>query len=505
MPGKNPAPETPPQESLVLILRTDDGRETEVRGPQRRWTVGRDDTCQWVYPDSYISGEHVLFEVGAAGTTIRDLSRNGTFLSMEGGKPVHLKQQSHTLSGKGSLRLGKPDGREIRFEVIAVTESESRSRRNEIFDLALSRIDEGSPSEGASAFEQLIEMDSRFASAYRYAAHAHHLASHYTMALARYEQYLLFCPSDTWAMTELGKVYEMSGDTGRAANLYRQVLAMIPQHQEASEGIRRIERLASPLAASGGQRKDTRDLLSGSRGEQKTRHFILSYGLAEHGRMVVDVLKYLESAYEEIGSCFDHFPRKKVPVELALHPGEAQDHGKFSDGKISLFASSGAVVPPSLEVAVRHEYVHFLLWSIAGNAPEIPWWMHEGLAQVLSQGEPDSVRWSIIRAGVPLRPNLKDMDGANRFQDETLRSAAYGLAYLACAFLLEYVGMKRLPDIVRQIARNARWEEGMAKANVDIQQFELAWHKALDERLGHSRRTVTLKSVPLGSEPSTSP
>jgi tetratricopeptide (TPR) repeat protein len=172
------------------------------------------------------------------------------------------------------------------------------------------------------------------------------------------------------------------------------------------------------------------------------RHFRVKFASTVDAAFAVDVLRMLESAYEDVGRVLGYFPGGKIPVilypagemrESLESPGWAQ--GMF-DGKIRL-SVGGVSDPEALNQSIRHEYTHALVHAWArGRAPT---WMTEGLA-VAFEGRDMRPEWAILRQADHMIP-LPELHGSYLSLSPRQRNLAYAESVAAVRFLMDHYGV----------------------------------------------------------------
>lgn len=114
--------------STVLVLRSSvkqevraalsiAGRVIEIAPDRSRLTIGRVDGNDLVVDDPAVSREHAEVVRRRAEVYLVDHSTNGTYLTPGDGRPHHLHHEEFPLEGKGSFRLGRPDGPCVEYRV----------------------------------------------------------------------------------------------------------------------------------------------------------------------------------------------------------------------------------------------------------------------------------------------------------------------------------------------------------------------------------------------------
>ncbi|APE44067.1 hypothetical protein BOO69_12110 [Sulfitobacter alexandrii] len=91
-------------------------------------------------------------------------------------------------------------------------------------------------------FTALTDHAPEFAEGYHARAEAFFRSGRYGMALADLETALALNPENYEAIFGLGVMIQEFGDPGRAAELYRRVLAIYPHHPHAGEALTRLRR-----------------------------------------------------------------------------------------------------------------------------------------------------------------------------------------------------------------------------------------------------------------------
>lgn len=95
------------QISCILIGYGDDG----VRNFSERssaFLIGRSPQCDVVVLNNFVSREHVRFEYDNDHYVLTDHSTNGTYITIEGNRVLHLLQRKWHIWGSGMISLGLP-------------------------------------------------------------------------------------------------------------------------------------------------------------------------------------------------------------------------------------------------------------------------------------------------------------------------------------------------------------------------------------------------------------
>jgi adenylate cyclase len=100
---KRPEPQTKP---VVLRLRYR-GAELVRRREADSVTLGREQSCGLVVPDSMASRQHCTVERRGDKFVLRDHSTNGTYVTTEGDQEIVLRREEVTLRLRGWIALGQ--------------------------------------------------------------------------------------------------------------------------------------------------------------------------------------------------------------------------------------------------------------------------------------------------------------------------------------------------------------------------------------------------------------
>ena len=84
------------------------GKRMERRREKEALTIGRDATCGLVVNDEQVSRQHCTIERRRDKFVIRDVSTNGTYVTIDGEKEEYLERTELTLRKRGWISFGKP-------------------------------------------------------------------------------------------------------------------------------------------------------------------------------------------------------------------------------------------------------------------------------------------------------------------------------------------------------------------------------------------------------------
>lgn len=89
---------------LVLSYR---GQTHTVREPNIKVSLGRDDSCNVIVKNDFVSRQHATVEFKYGSFILSDHSSNGTYIR-NGDVIVRINREDTTLRGKGFISLGQP-------------------------------------------------------------------------------------------------------------------------------------------------------------------------------------------------------------------------------------------------------------------------------------------------------------------------------------------------------------------------------------------------------------
>lgn len=347
--------------------------------------VGRQPGCAVCVSHPLVSRTHGRFRWEGAGWVYEDASRHGTLVrerrGLEGG--AEAAGDEDLLRG-GCLPLA------AYCELVLAGEGGVRLR---------CRL-EGAEADGdprgayAAALAALARRDPPVPEALRRAAECLEGLGRVREALPWAVRYGFLRPRDAGAWKLSARLHAAAGDLEGARASLSRAAALDPVDPEVGELRARVAGAAPGAAAL--ERATAEVHGRAVPHELETRHFRIACDFAAHGRLLPDLAKALEVAAQR-AAAYLGAPRERVAVALLARdplPHEAPALGDRSaaascaaDG-IRLYLPPGRARAchdtPYLASLALHEVVHALLLQASDG---LPWWLHEGLAQILSQGE----------------------------------------------------------------------------------------------------------------------
>lgn len=312
-------------------------------------------------------------------------------------------------------------------------------------------------------------------------------------ALERVGLGLAVDPDNVSALAQSGAYHLKQGNLSEATTLLERAVALDSANVEArfllGEALYQQNKLAEAKAqwdevmkldpAWPGLQEKLEKLVRESIAEQDfseytAGHFQLSYAKALSEPTREAVFKVLEAAYESVGAKLGGtFP--STAVQVILYDGEqfaeatqTPAHvGALFDGKIRapITGKNGRFVQPQvLATRLTHEYVHVVIAQIGGG--RVPWWLNEGLAEVLSR-EMDITRQRMLRRAYigERTSSLADLETSqlDQLEPEAL-SLAYAQAHATAQELWRTGGTDKIAKALKAMNGGATAEDAIREA-----------------------------------------
>ncbi|MFH1675352.1 MAG: tetratricopeptide repeat protein [Pseudomonadota bacterium] len=484
----------------VLILSID-GIEKRIAIENLPVTIGRYEENRIVLPYDYVSGEHgkVYFKDGEF--LYEDLdSTNGTYMGKIGGDLQLIRNECIPLGSSGRLVFGREDGAEIVYRIETVLPP-GETEPQGLFQKGYTCLKQDDFPTALSCFEQILDRYPQAPLAYYYAAFAASKCDRLDDAILRFEQYLTLRPRDTRTMIDLGRIYERKGDLDKAGTRYRKALELNPNDNETPNRLKNLKRF-EPVSMPFQKPKTTVEVLGTHLIETvTTQHFVVTYNIARHGRMLNDILKTLEESYETVGDHLDIYPSTQVSVTLCVESDSAEDDknstkrpGTYSDRSIRVVLSPETIFEaPFLRVVLIHEYMHFVIDSVIPEGVHVPWWLHEGIAQYESQNltlnfEALMAEMAVCDSFIPIQILEK---GIQDIESKELSQLAYAQAYSMVDYLFDKYGRDTIKIVMRDLSRGTPVAEACKKIGIEYDTLEADWRVWLESRLKRGQKGKT--------------
>ncbi len=425
----------------------------------------------------FVSNRHVGISLSNGTFFCEDLkSTNGTTLQNEAGQQRLIPNAPVELKDKGFLLLGKDES------VVAVYYSIIESHRT-ISD-GKQLIKDGKIKEASDLFQRIIREDRYNSSAHYWAGVAAARENDIQRAIESYNNCIML-RHDTpplGVLIDIGKLYEKDGQLGRARESYHSVIEV----QNNSARTKKLKKEAQdrldslfrfqPGVGRGGQ-KVTSEIMGAERpGETAVAPFFIDFNVSAHGRITVDVLKALQDGFDSIGDVLGELPQGRISVTMK-RPTQSIS-GLTGRKGITLFIELKSLSERVfLDVIVKHEYAHYALGSFTGFSRKVPWWLHEGFAQHLSQNLvfPRLMDMQgIITAGQRI-PLEKLVDPPSGRGDQESLDTEYLHAHAAVAFLMKAFSREDLRTFAKTTGAGGGLGKAFKKIGTTMAEFEVNW------------------------------
>lgn len=292
---------------------------------------------------------------------------------------------------------------------------------------------------------------------------------HYDDALFELEQARLFDGETATVLFFLGKVYYDTGNLESALEAWKKGLALAPDSADLRALIEKTTREATVEARMG---------------KETSSRFVISYDVATETRLANDVLDILDTAYNRVGSDFEHYPDVRIPVILytrqefrATAAGPEWSGGVY-DGKIRLPIRGLREITPQVRAILFHEYTHVVIRELTkGNCPT---WLNEGLAMLEERQEsaPAALK-TAMGATIP----LPVLEGSFLSLGPKEAAQAYRQSFTMVEYLVSTYGWHKVREILVNLGRGMKTDEAVSKAFADYSLDYAALIHELQEHL----------------------
>ncbi|HLO25081.1 MAG TPA: tetratricopeptide repeat protein [Geobacteraceae bacterium] len=276
---------------------------------------------------------------------------------------------------------------------------------------------------------------------------------HYDDALFELEQARLFDGESATVLFFLGKVYYDTGNLESALEVWKKGLALAPDNADLRALIEKTTREATVEARMG---------------RETSSRFVISYDVATETRLANDVLDILDTAYNRVGSDFEHYPDARIPVILytrqefrATADGPEWSGGVY-DGKIRLPIRGLREITPQVRAILFHEYTHVVIRELTkGNCPT---WLNEGLAMLEERQEsaPTALK---VAMGAPI--SLSVLEGSFLSLGPKEAAQAYRQSFTMVDYLVSTYGWHKVREILVNLGKGMKMDEAVSKAFAD--------------------------------------
>ncbi len=197
--------------------------------------------------------------------------------------------------------------------------------------------------------------------------------------------------------------------------------------------------------------------------------------------LLKEILDYLDSQYDELARKLDYSPSEQITVILYPERDFHRITGSplwatgIYDGKIRVPLGGIETLTAELARVLTHELVHsFLHYRTGGNCPT---WVHEGLAQLLSEGELSADKKLQLKRAVEGRRvfPIKMLEKSFRIFPPNLIYLAYLQSQSVIEFLIDDYSMARVNRFLRYLSDSSS-EEALKRAfNLNYDSLQSRW------------------------------
>jgi tetratricopeptide (TPR) repeat protein len=291
---------------------------------------------------------------------------------------------------------------------------------------------------------------------------------HYDDALFELEQAKLIGKETAVRLFFMGRVYYDTGNLEGALEAWTKGLALDPANADLKALLEKTGREAAVEARKG---KET-----GAR-------FTISYDTATETRLADEVLDILDTAYNRVGSDFDHYPDARIPVVLytrqefrATVSGPDWSGGIY-DGKIRLPIGGVRKISPQLRAVLFHEYTHVVVRELTKGY--CPTWLNEGLAVLEERREYVP---SAVDADNEELLSLSVLEGSFLSLGTRDVARAYRQSHAMVDYLVSLYGWHKVREILVYLGKGLKIEDAVATAFAD---YGLDYKMLIRELQGH--------------------
>ncbi|HZZ16406.1 MAG TPA: peptidase MA family metallohydrolase, partial [Candidatus Sulfotelmatobacter sp.] len=224
--------------------------------------------------------------------------------------------------------------------------------------------------------------------------------------------------------------------------------------------------------------------------ERETGHFVLHYEGAQSSEALrAQILKTLESSYQDLSREFGSEPRSSISVvlytsqdffDITRAPGWV---GALNDGKIRVPLRGMSAMTPSLARVLRHELTHSFVEQITlGRCPQ---WLNEGIAQML---EPRNLNGGATLAQLfkaDREPPLNSLETGFSTMSARQAQLAYMESLATAAYIRDRYGMSDVVRILERLGQGESIESALRSTiHCDYRQLQEETGAALIHQFG---------------------
>lgn len=294
---------------------------------------------------------------------------------------------------------------------------------------------------------------------------AHLAKSDYEEAEEAFNEVLAIDSTRVEVYKHLGEIHYLRNEPQKAEAAWSKALGYDPEDGNLQK---RLTALRKQLHLN--ETLDTDDNL----------HFSVTYDGETMPRLEHTVLNTLENAYYDIGAQLQIYPKRRISVTLLTRlefsnvTGSPDWTAGLYEGQIKIPVAGAD--SERLKKTLYHEYTHAVLFDQVGS--RCPWWLNEGLAQYLSDGQSgDPV------TGYAVRRERSLHDGATLGAlgsvfglDEEGVAHSYSLALSGVRYFIDSFGETGMQKLILLMAEENSFDAAFRTATgYSFEQFEEDW------------------------------
>lgn len=218
---------------------------------------------------------------------------------------------------------------------------------------------------------------------------------------------------------------------------------------------------------------------------QSLYHFKIQFDGEKRNDVKVDkVSQFLEEAYNEVGSYFNHYP--EAPTQVIIYSKSQFKQASDSpvwvaglyDGKIRLPLNDVLTNADELKKLILHEYTHAVIFNLSRGY--CPVWLNEGFAQTLEGEGITEKQTANLKKQLSKKQmfDMKSLEGSFMgISPESSVVLAYDQSLSFTAFLIEKIGQSQIVEILPEFSH------GKTMSQIFTENFYTSYEKLQSEWL----------------------
>jgi hypothetical protein len=269
------------------------------------------------------------------------------------------------------------------------------------------------------------------------------------------------------ALDDLDHAFSVAPDSAEVAKLRGWAYYGLSRIETAVAEWKRSLALKPDPEVQGALDKATRDMQEeASYRENETAHFVLRYNGDATPELASDILRALESDFNEISFALDYTPPEAISVVLYTNQ-EFTDItkapnwvGALNDGRMRIPVDGLGTVTDALAHVLKHELTHsFLTQKTRGRCPV---WLQEGIAQYMEGKRSGPAAAALVATfNNHMDVSLASYEGSWLNLEPDAATAAYAWSLANVEAVIAIDGMSQLTQILDRIAAGSTTEDAL--------------------------------------------